>query len=402
MKKNGLSIIRSLFRMVLLTLICFFLVACAKAAENKTKTGEPVKTDADRKSTSAQPAKQAEQAERKWDAILAAARQEGTVVFAGPPVSEVRKLVGKFTEKYGIQVDFLSGSGSRHIARLKPEFQAGKYTTDVFMGGPTTVITDMYPVGMLDPIKPDLILPEIGCGHWATKDGCPEFIDKDKQYIVTLAKAVTGGAIFINTKNVKPSEIKSYQDLLKPKFKGRIASADPRTSGPGGQGVNYLLAEFGREFVEKLYKRQQVVLSGDMRQLAEWLARGVYDVVLLVDQESVNNLMQEGLPIAPVETPDAPGKLSGGWLGALARMKNAPHPNAATVFINWVMSKEGLESFGRATKYPVLRKDVLNEWVPKYILPKPDVAYKVDLSSWEYNTKLGPRLEKIRQELFPK
>src|SRR6185369_8321085 len=53
----------------------------------------------------------------------------------------------------------------------------------------------------------------------------------------------------------------------------------------------------------------------------------------------------------------------------------APHPNAATVFLNWFLTRPGQEAFHRPHLYPSLRTDVPREYVPEYILPKPQLEY---------------------------
>ena len=337
----------------------------------------------------------------EWDKILQQAKKEGSVVLAGPPIAEMRKGFGLFTKRYGIQVDFHSGQTAKHFTKIKEEYGAGKHTIDVVMGGPNTIVQGMIPMGIIEPIKSKLLLPEVGCGNWTTSDGCPWFIDPEGR-ILRLGNWVSGNTIFVNTKNVDPKQIKYYKDLLDPKYKGRIVSVDPRTFGPGGEGTNYLIETLGSDFVKKLYKEQEIVFSVDMRQLGTWIARGNYDILLHGNSEDIYRMLKENLPIVAVEMQDEPhGKLSGGWISAIVQMKDSPHPNAAVVFINWAASKEGAEMLGKATQYPVVRKDLSNDWVPDFIVPKPGVKY-LDTHSWEFLSKRSDELDKIRLQLFPK
>ncbi len=381
------------------------LTACSGSDKNAEKQAETPKAKAQKENVTETPKKVEKTDNKEWDALLEAARKEGTVVFAGPPIKEIRDGLKLFENKYGIKVDFLAASGSKIYARLMPEFKAGKFTVDVQMGGVKTVARQMLPAGMLEPIEPYIIRSDVGCGNWTTDDGCPEFVDPAKagqpRSIVRLGTTVLGNVIFVNTTKIDPSSIKSYADLLDPKYKGRIASENPGSNGPGAQVVNYLLVKFGKEFVEKLYKGQKVAYSDDNRQIADWIGHGAYDVVVGADKQSMVNLMEEGLPIKEVYLKDSPGYLSGGWLGALTRMKEAPHPNAATVFINWVMSKEGVEMFGKATQYPVLRIDASNEWAPEFVRPKKEKDY-LDTQAWEYITQTEDQLQIVRRKLFPK
>jgi hypothetical protein len=70
----------------------------------------------------------------------------------------------------------------------------------------------------------------------------------------------------------------SWKDLLKPQYKGKIAVYDPRRSGPGQTPVGYLATLFGNDYLRELYVGQQVRLTADNRQLAEWVAHGEYPI----------------------------------------------------------------------------------------------------------------------------
>src|SRR5262249_41660854 len=84
--------------------------------------------------------------------------------------------------------------------------------------------------------------------------------------------------LFVHTHAVPPDAIKSWKDLLEPEYRGKIAAHDPRIAGPGLTQVGYLAFLFGDQFVKALYASQEVVLTADTRQLAEWVGRGTYPI----------------------------------------------------------------------------------------------------------------------------
>jgi iron(III) transport system substrate-binding protein len=334
--------------------------------------------------------------EKQWADWLAGAKKEGKVVVAGSPDPEVRKgLLEGFRAKFGIPLEYISGR-SDLAEKLKAERQAGLSTVDVFFSGSTTFATILYPEKMLDPLKPELILPEIvDPSKW--KIGKPWFVDPEEKYILRLLNYTTY-QIYINQQHVKPEELKSAKDLLNPKWKGRIAAYDPTVAGTGSNDATIFYLQLGEDFVKKLYIDQNPVVSRDRRQIADWLARGSYPIAVSADTGLIRRLQQEGFPVMTVtHLPDAPGSLSAGN-GMVALMSQAPHPNAARLFVNWIASKEGLQIYARARLNPTTRNDLDESYAPAEEMPRPGGKY-FDSASWSYTVtdkeKVMKRLKEI-------
>ena len=335
----------------------------------------------------------------RWDAILAAGQREGIVVLAGPAAAAVREGLKAFTDQYKIQVDYLAGQEGQHYARIEPEFSAGKLTVDLYIGGPNVPVLRMAPNGMLEPLKPTLIRPEVGCGNWTTTDGCPWFLDPEGQYVLKLGNQLAG-MVWVNSRNLDPASLNTADELLAPRYKRRIGAHDP--APPGGSGTamaRRLIQVKGEDFVRQLYRDQEITLTANTTQVAEWVARGTYDVVLGASPSAIGPLYERGLPVQPVILKDVPPYLTGGFLGAMVRLKNPPHPNAATVLTNWLLSKEGAEMLGHALDFSITRSDSSNDWVGPWLVPQPGVEY-ADGASWEFLTKTGPEIDVIRERLF--
>jgi iron(III) transport system substrate-binding protein len=321
--------------------------------------------------------------ERQWDQIIKAAKKEGKIVVAGPPIPELRtEIPAKFKGRFGIEVEYFAGN-NEIIARVRSERAAGLYTIDVALSGPDSILNEYLPGKMIDPIRPVLIHSEvIDPSKW--KPGKLWFFDPDGQYALRLLNAVNpmGG---LNISVVKPDEIKSAHDLLNPKYKGKIAGTDPSVPGSGLNVAAYLHMKLGEDFIKKLYVNQRVQLSRDRRQLGDFLARGTYPIVLGINNidAELNTLIANGFPIKPiVGFLDAGGFLSAGQ-GIMVLMKNAPHPNAATIFVNWLASKEGQDIHARAERKVSARADADETWAPSYSIPKPGMEY-YDTYSWEH------------------
>jgi ABC-type Fe3+ transport system substrate-binding protein len=216
-------------------------------------------------------------------------------------------------------------------------------------------------------------------GNWM--GGRIKSMDKEGAYFFQGSYWVHAWPVF-NSDRIKPGMVGSWKDLLKPEFKGRIAAVDPRSGGPGQAAAAYLVDVFGIDFLKQLYLGQEVAYTRDGRQLIEWVVRGNYDVALGGVQVDVEQFRTRGIRNLLVpELPDGPGSVLGGF-SVLKQPKGSPHPNAATVFINWYASRPGQTAYSRVMLEPSARVDVDVPAVPDYVRPKPGIHY---LDQYEEN-----------------
>ena len=334
--------------------------------------------------------------ENKWNKLVADAKKEGKVVIIAPPDPQVRAaLPAAFKAKYGITVDYLGGRSSETAAKMRAERAAGVHTVDVALSGIQTMAAIFYREKMLDPIDDTVLIhPEVTEGkYW--KKGKPWFMDPEGKYILRLFNTVSA-MFYLNTAQAKPEEIQEGKDLLNPKWKGKIVAHDPTVPGTGSNDAARLYVQYGEEFIKKLYIEQQPRILRDRRQITDGIMRGSYAIALGAEDDDMEKLSKEGIPVHPIfELKDLPGSTSAG-VGQLALLANAPHPNAAKLFINWMASKEGLELFSRTRGGAPTRNDI-NElsFLPKESVPRPGDEY-FDTYDWEFtlNTK-----EKIRERM---
>jgi iron(III) transport system substrate-binding protein len=333
-----------------------------------------------------------------WEQTLIKAKQESKVVLgSGVGIPAFRQnLVSVFAKRFGFDVEIRVLEGAELTTVVGRECGAGRPSNDVLLGGLSELIS-VYPKGCLAPAKPRLILDE-AANPQSWKGGSLKWSDPEGQYFLQTSDQVYGSLI-INSNLVKAQEITSMKDLLKPQYAGKIASYDPRKSGAGQSDATYWYEALGEDFVKRLFVDQKVVYTSDHRQLAEWIARGVYLVGLGSVDRNVEPMRQEGLPIGIIPSlTDAPGYITGGS-SVLKLVKDSPHPNGATVLLNWLASKEGQEIFSQATGHPSRRVDVGSKGVPSHRIPNPGMTY-LDTYTYEFYSKKRPEISKKLTELL--
>ncbi len=292
----------------------------------------------------AAPAKAAE-FDQEGKALLKAAQKEGefvTFICCGGGRS-VGKKIPEFEKKFGIKWINSSGSSSQQAGRVLAERRAGRFTLDIWMGGARTSQTRLLPAGALAPVKPLLIHPEV-LDDSAWFEGGLTFLDeKDRAYVLAWAGNASTAQLAYNTNLVDPKEIQSYNDLLKPKYKGKIIMRDPASAGVSpNTAFYYMNPNLGKPFLRRLLTEMDVTVTRNARQAAEWLALGKYSICMFSCRQEVRRARRQGLPVEerfPHRLKEG-SRISVGGNTVMA-MDRAPHPNAQKLFLNWWFSREG-------------------------------------------------------------
>ncbi len=340
-------------------------------------------------------------AAQSWNDMVAAAKREGRVVVLGPPDAQLRQnLTNQFAARFGVSVEYIGGRGSDLGNRMRVERKAGLYTADVAIAGIDTMALILHPERMLTPLKPLLVLPDVIDGSkW--RKGELWFVDPERQHSLRLASSVQS-AFNINTQHVKPEDLRTARDLLNPKWRGKISFDDPTQPGSGSNTSSRLYLQYGADFAKQIYIDQKPVISRDRRQLTDWLLRGTYPIAFSVDDDQIDAMRKEGLPVKEIyRLDDMGGSLSAGN-GHLAIFDRAPHPAAAQVFANWLASREGMEIYARSLAVAPTRNDidvVALKIMPVERVPQPGVEY-FDTSDWNFNVTERPRLREVMREIM--
>ncbi len=309
----------------------------------------------------------------EWEKTVKAAEGEGRVTIY---IAGYGAIVdsGAFQKKYPkIKVVSVTGSGSQLTPRIAAERRAGKYLTDVYNGGGNSLYQVLYLGKMLDSIKSALILPEVvDQSKWW--EGKHKYVDREGRHIFVYEGNVSAGATpGYNTKLIKTSNYRSYWDFLDSKLKGKIISLDLTKVRGAGLMWQYMYyhPKLGPEFVKRLFSEMDVTMTGSLRQAVDWLATGKY--ALCLPCRGVADAKRQGLPVDSFKNDQFKEGMSlSSAFGQMALLKRAPHPNAAKVFINWYLSREGQSTFQKVMSKPGSEKESRRVDIPKDHIPVED------------------------------
>jgi iron(III) transport system substrate-binding protein len=319
-----------------------------------------------------------------WSKTVAAAKKEGKVVIIGPSGSDVRDAytIG-FQKKYPeIEVDFSGMRGAEVAPRLIAELNAKRYTTDIAVAGTTTALLSLVPANAVVPLQPYLVGPEArDVSNW--RDRKHHFSDSTEKFNLYYGARVQIAFVYnteVNPPATMKSKIKSWQDLLNPEWKGKIAMLDPRQAGAGLDLSTYWYTNekggLGKEFIRKLFT-QEIFMSREEQQILDFVARGRHAIAIGPSGTYTFQLVSKGLPLALFGS----GALEGGGFvtasnGTLTVVRNAPHQNAVKVYIDYLLSREGQTAWSRASGLSSLRTDVPKDHIPDVLVPDEGVKYQ--------------------------
>lgn len=312
------------------------------------------------------------------DKTLALAKQEGRVVVMGPPGANARRAFSEMFQKAfpNIAVEYSGGWGPAHVPKLVESRKAGRYFADVFISGPQPGLQGLKDKGFFQPLEPALMLPEVrNPENWWR--GKLDFIDKEEKYYLAFWAYPTEPFVY-NTERLKVGEITSWWDLVNPRFKGRVAMYDPLIPGSMLPKLNHFLHEpsLGERYIQALLSADfGAIITRDDRQLAEWVGRGTYLV-------GIGATWLTAAPVAKVLPLKSfpPENLKEGTFvtsgfGNVALLTGAPHFNAAKVYLNWLLSRDGQTEITRITENTSGRVDVPAELVPDLLRRRSGMQY---------------------------
>ena len=317
---------RRFARLAMVLVLGFMVAACAPAAPTQP---------------AAQPAAGASTARTGADELATlyeAAKKEGRVVFAGPGASTREPAMRAFTQQYpGIEVQAITLRGADMMARLQSEIASGQRLMDVFLTAQGT----MYAARQADYFE-----------AWAppAAEGLPADFRPPGNYYTAVSTGVYG--ILYNTNLVPASEAPTgWKDLADPKWRGKILYYDPRSAGSGQTSMIRFSKspELGWEFIESL-RTQNITFTRDRLQGAQQVAQGAYPIFAPGDIGDEADLKKANAPAKLVFPPREGLHLDVSFAGVL---KGAPHPNAARLFVNYLLTPEGQQALADTGDYPL-------------------------------------------------
>jgi iron(III) transport system substrate-binding protein len=317
-----------------LVVAAFLLVACSPAAAPAAPTSAPAATSA----AGAPQAAAATGTPADWNGVLASAKQEGKLVLSTHAGTGYEKYVEQVKQALpDLTVDATTIKASDYAARVAVEQQNGQYLWDVHMGPVSNIYTVLTPAGDLEPIKPILDgLPPDNKDNSLWAGGFELYTDPANPVTLITEFSDVGG-VFYNKDEV-PDGINSMDDLLDPKWNGKIAIYDPTVSNGGSMSLAGLVAVKGDSFLQQLINENNAKYVATSSQLTQWVAEGRYPIGFGVDATQLADLQKQGVGASVVRN-RALGDYS--LASGLSVLKNAPHPNAVKEYLNWALSRDG-------------------------------------------------------------
>ena len=280
--------------------------------------------------------------------IAAAQKEKELNLYSFELVGDAGLVVSRsFKEKYGINVNIITGRGAEFAERIKTEQRVGQVVASLVQATPATVFS----------IK--------AAGHTASLADIPSVLEKDVWSVDPFVLDKDGHLIahryqtnspLVNTQLIKPQdEPKSYKDLLQERWKGKIADGDPVIT-TGAYTVFVTLMNQGLVDIDflRLLGKQDIRFFTGTAEVVRVVAKGEYPIALVGPLVNSKEYMDQGAPIKALSMQE--GTVV--QVSTIAGIKNAPHPNAAKLFVNWVMSQEGQAKYTRPLGVFPVRKDV--------------------------------------------
>lgn len=328
--------------------------------------------------------------EMEWETLTARARRENhlniVVVNPGPATREF--ITKSMKDKYGIDVDLQGMPPGSYQSKIIRERKAGIFNLDILLHTVDGSFLVFDEAGILEPLDKMIFVPQV-TDEKSWRDGR---LFLDKKYTVAGGFQGINPLITVNTQLVKQSEIQSLDDLLNPRWKGQIVIYDPAISGPGNASLKAILTFKGRDYAAKLVEQNPTILR-DGRLITEWLARGRFAVSIGPSFGIVKDFVDAGSPIAYVLPRE------GAWVttspGSVSILKDAPHPAAAKVFANWILTRDAQQEFSSAQDTASRRLDVGSSHLVPQRQPQPGVRYLYDFEMLPKHEELTNIIKEI-------
>jgi ABC-type Fe3+ transport system substrate-binding protein len=314
--------------------------------------------------------------------LYEAAKKEGEVVWYTSLIvnQAVRPLVEAFNKKYpGISVKYARADSGPTAIKIMNEAQAGRPQSDVFDGIDST--PPLLAAGLVEPFVP------------SEADKYPaELKDRDGRWRALVVYFLTPA---INTQQVSKNDVpKTPQDLLDPKWKGKIAWSVVPASGSGvyvGSVLQTMGEEKGMTFLKALAKQDIINVDATNRAILDQVIYGQYPIALSIFNHHAVLSAQKGAPVEwlkldPISAP----------MHSVGLTKNAPHPNAGKLLIDFLTSEEGQKTLADVEYIPAMPS------VPaKTPSVKPEGGgFKANVLSPDTITRNLDNWYKLKKELF--
>jgi ABC-type Fe3+ transport system substrate-binding protein len=273
--------------------------------------------------------------------LIAQAKKEGSLTYYTDLIVDqvVRPLVSGFQAKYGITVEYSRADSQDTILRLTNEKRAGKISADMF--SMTTGLPELVAAGVTRPITID------------ASALLPGFIDPKRQWVSANYYVLTPAA---NTDLVSNADLpKTYEDLLNPKWKGKMIWKPNDTSGaPGfiGNVLAFMGDDKGMDYLRRLKTQNVKSIVASARAILDQVIAGQFPIALQIFNHHAAISAKQGAPVVWLKI--QPASVVTDVVGLVG---GSPHPHAADLFVAYMISEAGQKVFQAADYFPA-RADV--------------------------------------------
>ena len=402
---------------VLAAVFALLLAACGDDATS-TPTASPTQPGASPTPTAG--------ADPSLDALITAAEADGELnVLSGfTTQAQVQGFIDTFPN---IKVNFTQLRAPDLVARLPAEQQANVFEWDIVHIGGSGGADTTIPRTLFSTVR-DKLLPELTADSLYVGGFAPWWVDDDElAYKLHHRSAVSKGSFFDVNRNVAP-DFATAEDFFKPEYKDKVCAFDPRIESGTDSALGQMMAMFGEDWLRRFYADTGLIFSTNGTQLAQDLIAGKYAVCI---GTSMDDFRREGA--APhveridLYNPDQPihddykdrfpifccgtgmtnangpvdGWISGGIAANNVQIgKNPPHPAAARLYVNWLLTREGAMAFADpADNECSVRVDLHNSWcvdqldsIPFQFSPvQPNASYTFNSAASTVQIRLDAR-----------
>lgn len=316
-------------------------------------------------------------------AVVDAARKEGRIVWLTSQILRelALPLAAAFKTAYGIEVAVERVSPRSLGDRLVQGARTRQSGIDIVDG--RSAIPQLKRAGLLAPIE------------WLAQSGLPpELMDREGYWIATN---LYFNAVAVNTDLVPPERRpRSLDDLLSPEWAGRMVWSSQSTLSSGAGFIGSILRERGEErgraYLTRLGQQQIASFDGSSRQVVDKLIAGQFEIGLQVFHHQVAVSSGRGAPVAWLPLEPLTGSVT-----AVAITRQSSHPNAARLFVDFLISAAGQEIIREGDGLParpgVAAKDPA-------LMPETGKFRGIFFTPEETEEQM-PRWQALRSELFP-
>lgn len=270
-------------------------------------------------------------------ALIAAAKKDGEVTWYTTAIVDqfVRPMAAAFEARYGIKVTYVRAGPAEISLRVVNEARAGRVQADLVDGTTTPVL--LRGQQMIEKWTPPVDLP-------------PRYVDPDGYWAASNEYVLTPG---FNTDLVPPgTEPTTWQDLLDPKWTGKLAwNANPVSSGGAGF-VGTVIMEWGearaRSYFAQLARQNVAGVKSTARQVLDQVIAGEFPVALHIFNNHATISKSRGAPVSWAKMEPALALVA-----PVSLTRGAPHFSAAKLFFEFLLSDEGQRIVAQAGELPV-------------------------------------------------